>query len=253
MGPDSLPPHRLLSTVPIPSSSASTILSTYLANSEAHPHLHPDALITPTGVTFSSHGGPTGGVIMHNLRRIAAGLRGEYLEPEKTPEPEAEEVESGKQWKGKDKRKNIEVAGGEEGWQNMSEYERDNETEGLVVGDWGERDTFVAQGADVNTAVRVGRRGRERARRIRKRGRRRRGRGIRTLSGRRLRRKRRHNGIERQFADFNSPFGAMENPVPRPLYATEPSTVRPNLAYAYAFNATIPYVPQYQYCTLPAR
>ena len=88
MGPEALPPYRHLSSNPITAEHASSIVATYLANSESHAHLHPDALITPTGVQFSSHGGSTGGVVLHNLRRVAAGLRGEHLDPEPSPEPE---------------------------------------------------------------------------------------------------------------------------------------------------------------------
>ncbi|PSN65628.1 hypothetical protein BS50DRAFT_63433 [Corynespora cassiicola Philippines] len=152
MVPDTLPPHRHLSSTPISLSAASSLLETYLANSESHPHLHPDALITPTGVTFSSHGGPTGGVVMHNLRRVAAGLRGEFLEPEATPEPEEgeagaddEEGGSGKKGKKGKKGKTVDVEADPD-WQNMSEYERD---EGHVeVGEVGDRVAFVGEGGE---------------------------------------------------------------------------------------------------------
>lgn len=160
MVPESLPPYRYISSTPISTADASNLLNTYLTNSESHPHLHPDALITPGGVTLSAHGGPLGGVVLHNLRRVAAGLRGEYLEPEKTPEPEEQEEQNGDgKWK-KGKRRNIETAeaqavdanGGQtayaadEGWQNLSEYERE---QGQVeVGEVGDRNHFVASGGD---------------------------------------------------------------------------------------------------------
>ena len=141
---ETLPPYRHISSKPISLTDASQILGRYLVNSESHPHLHPDALITPTGVTFSSHGGPTGGVVMHNLRRVAAGLRGEYLEPEATPEPEELDEGSAKSKGEKGRRK----AAAEEEWQTMSEFERE---EGQVeVGEVGEeRTNFVQQGGDV--------------------------------------------------------------------------------------------------------
>ncbi|KAF1358011.1 hypothetical protein EJ07DRAFT_167031 [Lizonia empirigonia] len=128
MVPDAPPPHRLISSKPISTADASTMLQTYITNSEAHPHLHPDALITPTGVTFSSHGGPTGGVVMHNLRRVAAGLRGEYLEPEATPEPEDEE----------------EAGAAEIEWQDKETYEREQGE--IEVGDLGDRSNVVGEG-----------------------------------------------------------------------------------------------------------
>ncbi|KAJ4346302.1 hypothetical protein N0V95_005512 [Ascochyta clinopodiicola] len=158
MVPDAPPPHRLISSQPITTSAASTLLQTYIANSEAHPHLHPDALITPTGVTFSSHGGPTGGVVMHNLRRVAAGLRGEYLEPELTPEPEEEEaVAHGAHAKYSSKAKGKKTtfadadADADAGdvqieWQDKEAYEREQGE--LEIGDLGDRTNVVAEGGE---------------------------------------------------------------------------------------------------------
>src|SRR5690242_19811345 len=116
-----LPPYRRVSSRPISRANASNMLDKYLANSEAHPRLHPDSNITPTGVTFSSHGGPMGGVVMHKLRRVSAGLRGEYMEPEVTPEPddhvEQEHlVASGKRCKGKRNDEDDTTAGAVEDW-----------------------------------------------------------------------------------------------------------------------------------------
>ncbi|KAF2280924.1 uncharacterized protein EI97DRAFT_368477 [Westerdykella ornata] len=134
MHPEALPPYRHISNKPISLSAASALLDTYITNSETHPHLHPDALITPSGVTFSSHGGPLGGVIMHNLRRVAAGLRGEYLEPEATPEPEEQGVAFESKKKQGNKQGPNDASGTEEGWQDLSEYERE-EGEDAEVGE----------------------------------------------------------------------------------------------------------------------
>ncbi|KAF2034783.1 hypothetical protein EK21DRAFT_97410 [Setomelanomma holmii] len=141
------PPSRHVSSTTICLSDASRMLETYLTNSESHPHLHPDALITPTGVTFSSHGGPMGSVLMHNLRRVAAGLRGEYLEPEKTPEPEdngEEEFAGGRKFKkkGGNKRKETSV----EDWQDKAQYEQ--EEGGFEIGELGPRTNFVEEGGE---------------------------------------------------------------------------------------------------------
>ncbi|KAF2266345.1 hypothetical protein CC78DRAFT_155189 [Lojkania enalia] len=154
MTPDTLPPYRHISSKPVSLSAASTILSTYIANSESHPHLHPDALLTPTGVTFGSHGGPMGGVVMHNLRRVAAGLRGEHLAPEATPEPEDDEQAGAwsreKKRRRRKKNEGVSAAGAEE-WQTMSEWER--EEDGVEVGEIGPRDTFVGAGHEVDPTV----------------------------------------------------------------------------------------------------
>ena len=114
--------------------------------------MHPDALVTPTDINFSSHGGPTGNVVMHNLRRVAAGLRGEYLAPEKTPEPDenGEDVADGfgnKKFnkKGGKKRKDY-PATTDDDWQDQAEYERE---EGLIgVGEIALRSNFVQGGEE---------------------------------------------------------------------------------------------------------
>jgi hypothetical protein len=86
---------------------------------------------------------------MHNLWRVAAGLRGEYLEPEATPEAE-EEDEGRKEWKGKGKgswnkgEKEAEVPQ-DEGWQDQEVYEREVQVE---VDEVGKRENFVAQGGE---------------------------------------------------------------------------------------------------------
>lgn len=77
------PPARPVKTVPLPPNVALSTLQTFLTATEKHPYLHPDSLIQPGGVSFASSGnGPTGGLILHHLRRIAAGLNGESLIPE---------------------------------------------------------------------------------------------------------------------------------------------------------------------------
>lgn len=87
---------------------------------------------------------------MHNLRRVAAGLRGEYLEPEIEEDEEEEGAEKATatattQKKTDNKAKAVEESANE-GWQPMSEYERE---EGRVeVGEIGDRDNFVAAGVE---------------------------------------------------------------------------------------------------------
>jgi len=77
------PPARPVKAVPLPPNVALSTLQSFLTATEKYPHLHPDSLIQPGGVNFASSGnGPTGGLILHHLRRIAAGLNGESLIPE---------------------------------------------------------------------------------------------------------------------------------------------------------------------------
>ncbi|KAF9730664.1 hypothetical protein PMIN06_004158 [Paraphaeosphaeria minitans] len=145
MHAETLAPHRLVSSRSITLEKAASILDQYLANSEVHSHLHPDALITPSGTTFGAQGGSTGGVIMHNLRRVAAGLKGNYLEPEPTPEPEGGEQTAFDSTHNAQDQPNAGKTDGTatEDWQDMSEFERE---EGAIeVGEIGDRSNFVAQ------------------------------------------------------------------------------------------------------------
>ena len=113
------PPRRHVSSAPISLDDASAILEKYLSNSETYPHLHPDATITPEGVAFNAQGGAMGNPIMHHLRRVAAGLRGEYQEPERALDMEEDQqdftadvtVSGGKGKTGK------KAAGGDDDWQ----------------------------------------------------------------------------------------------------------------------------------------
>lgn len=147
-------PSRHIASAPTSLSCASRMLETYLKHSERHPHLHPDALITPTAVTFSSHGGPAGGVVMHNLRRVAAGLRGEYLEPEGTPAPEHGETDNpegfgaggrpAKSFSGEAEA--AETWSVQDDWQDKAEYE--HEQGAVEIGEIGDRTHVVREGGE---------------------------------------------------------------------------------------------------------
>lgn len=56
---------------------ALTLLQAYLAASETNAWLHPDAILSERGPRIA--GTMEGGLTMHNLRRVEAGLRGEWL------------------------------------------------------------------------------------------------------------------------------------------------------------------------------
>lgn len=59
--------------------TAQSQLASFLEKTSTQPHLHPDSLLSTTGITYSAHSGPSGGLAIHHLRRIEAGLRGEEL------------------------------------------------------------------------------------------------------------------------------------------------------------------------------
>jgi hypothetical protein len=139
------PPSRHISSQPVTLATASRILETYITHSESHAHLHPDSTITPEGITFSSKGGAEGNVVMHNLRRIAAGLRGEYMAPEMTPEPDDNDEDAAFDKRPNKKRKSFTSALNDD-WQDKAEYERE---EGVYeVGDVGVRSNFVQEGGE---------------------------------------------------------------------------------------------------------
>jgi hypothetical protein len=142
------PPRRHISGAPISLSDASGILEKYLSNSETHPHLHPDATITPEGVAFNAQGGAMGNPIMHHLRRVAAGLRGEYQEPERALDMEEDQqdftadvtVSGGKGKTGK------KAAGADDDWQDLASYQA--EQGDIEIGEIGDRTNVVQEGGE---------------------------------------------------------------------------------------------------------
>lgn len=142
------PPRRHISSAPISLSDASGILEKYLSNSETHPHLHPDATITPEGVAFNAQGGAMGNPIMHHLRRVAAGMRGEYQEPERALDLEEDQqdftadvtVSGGKGKTGK------KAAGADDDWQDLASYQA--EQGDIEIGEIGDRTNVVQEGGE---------------------------------------------------------------------------------------------------------
>ena len=142
-------------------------LAAFLEQTKTKPHLHPDALLSGTGIQYSATSGPNGGLALHQLRRIEAGLRGENLIPETAADlrqfeedgalPEGDDsaldtaIESKSARRGGLKRnRSIERvrewedgssqaalgAALEDGWQDQEEYERQQRP---LEGDVGER------------------------------------------------------------------------------------------------------------------
>jgi len=136
------PPRRHISSTPTSLASASSILQKYLQNSETHAHLHPDALITPDGVTSNAQGGSMGNPLMHHLRRVAAGLRGEYLEPDRTLDVDEEEEDAA----GASTGTGGKSAAAIEDWQDMAAYQA--EQGGIEIGEVGERTNVVQDGVE---------------------------------------------------------------------------------------------------------
>ena len=73
--------HASLSAKLAPS-EAQSFLNDFISSTHTKPHLHPDSVLTPSGVQFPPTSGPGGGLALHHLRRIAEGLGGVNLVPE---------------------------------------------------------------------------------------------------------------------------------------------------------------------------
>ncbi|KAI9865900.1 MAG: hypothetical protein M1813_001867 [Trichoglossum hirsutum] len=122
------PPTQTLSPPsPIPASLALQHVQAYLASALSKPHLHPSSNLTERGPTASLSSSTAGGLVLHNLRRVEAGLRGERWGGE---EEEEEEEKEGEREEGD--------GVGEEGWEDMALYQReqggggDGADEGMV-------------------------------------------------------------------------------------------------------------------------
>ena len=95
------PAHRLTPQ------TAQNQLKNFLSQTSTKAHLHPDALLSSTGIQFSANSGLTGGLALHHLSRIEAGLRGENLVQETQEELEAvfgEEMRAAGTLRGDDRR-----------------------------------------------------------------------------------------------------------------------------------------------------
>lgn len=75
----SLPPKYRHASIKITPKQAQENLVAFLAKTPSQPHLHPDAILSQDGIKFPAQSGPQGGLAIHHLRRIEAGLRGENL------------------------------------------------------------------------------------------------------------------------------------------------------------------------------
>ena len=144
-----LPPHRLHSSRPISQAEALGFLSTYLENAMTDPAFQPNALLTTSGPVSASHGGSSS-LILHNLRRVEAGLKGEHLGADFAFEDEIAEEELQKpqdQSNGdgsKDEEANGQPSGVDAEWQDKETFERQQKIE---VGDIRNRGGAMAEHA----------------------------------------------------------------------------------------------------------
>jgi len=132
------PPHRTVPSIPVSQEIALKYLSSYLAATSTTPHLLPNARLEASGPTAGS----SSSVTLHNLQRVEAGLKGEWL----APTLELNEGQGVAVAEGMDDGTNK--TGEAEGeWQDLEDYQREQSIE---EGDIGPRQTVVADSGEGN-------------------------------------------------------------------------------------------------------
>jgi hypothetical protein len=135
------PPHRAIPAVPISQDIALKFLSSYLEATKTSPHLLPNARLESSGPTAGSS---ASSVTIHNLKRVEAGLRGEWLAPTLDLEEGKVTVAEGMD-DGTNKGQYVNEEAEGEGWMDLDEYQREQSIEG---GEIGERLPGVAELGD---------------------------------------------------------------------------------------------------------
>ncbi|KAJ9374967.1 hypothetical protein DTO282E5_522 [Paecilomyces variotii] len=117
-GPSPLPPTTILSTKPISQSAAHDFLAAYLDRANTDPALQPNAVISERGPVSRTTSAALN-LILHNLKRVQAGLAGEVLGRDLTvakleTEPQTEEQADGTKegWVDKEKWQQADEEGG---------------------------------------------------------------------------------------------------------------------------------------------
>ncbi len=116
------PPHRSIDSIPVTQEIALTFLQNYLTAAKTSPYLLPNARLEPSGPTAGSS---NSSVTMHNLQRVEAGLRGQWLAPKLDLDHPSVEVAQGM-----DDGTNKNGEGNGEGWMDLDQYQREQSIEG---------------------------------------------------------------------------------------------------------------------------
>ncbi|TVY27580.1 hypothetical protein LHYA1_G004045 [Lachnellula hyalina] len=125
--------HNILRYCGVSQEIALKYLSSYLTATATKAHLLPNARLEASGPTAGS----SSSVTLHNLQRVEAGLRGEWLAP--TLQLNEGDGEGGdEEIAGQGMDDGTAVGAAEEGWQDLEEYQREQSIE---VGNVGGRDT----------------------------------------------------------------------------------------------------------------
>jgi hypothetical protein len=141
------PPVRSLPSIPVSTDDALQRLQSYLEATKSNPALLPNATLQVDGPKAQSESAAN--LAIHNLKRVEAGLRGEWLAPSLELEGDVIGGLGSHPAIGNGEVEGEDAAG--EGWQDLDEYQREQSVE---VGEVGPRDTGMGQ--EVEEAMTVG-------------------------------------------------------------------------------------------------
>ena len=144
-GPTPLHPTKILKTEQISQSAAHDFLAAYLNRAATDPSLQPDSTLSPHG-PVSANTGAAPNLVIHNLKRVQAGLAGEILGKDLTLtnqagvfELQSHQFTDGQNWSGQNAQD-----GANDGWQDLQRFER--EQVDLVEGGDGVEEADDAEG-----------------------------------------------------------------------------------------------------------
>ncbi|PYH93749.1 hypothetical protein BO71DRAFT_354694, partial [Aspergillus ellipticus CBS 707.79] len=119
-GPNALPPTTILSSKPVSQAEAHDYLAVYLDRAATDPALQPSAGISEHGpLSRTTAAAPN--LILHNLKRVQAGLAGEVLGRDLALAKFSAAEEGNEGWE--DPKKTTEEATAEEGNQEQMEWD----------------------------------------------------------------------------------------------------------------------------------
>jgi hypothetical protein len=125
------PPQRTIPSISISKEIALKFLSKYLEATKTSPYLLPNARLEASGPTVGSS---ASSVTLHNLGRVEAGLRGEWLAPTLDLVEGKVTVAEG-MGDGTNKGQDVNEEGEGQGWMDLDEYQREQSIEGGEIVD----------------------------------------------------------------------------------------------------------------------
>ncbi|KKK17662.1 hypothetical protein P175DRAFT_0498058 [Aspergillus ochraceoroseus IBT 24754] len=156
--PSPLPPTTIISSKPISQSIAHDFLAAYLDRATTDPALQPNAGISEHGpVSRTTAAAPN--LILHNLKRVQAGLAGEVLGRDLALAKLKEGLDAQQQSKDA-------TAGetGQDGWEDAKQFEQGVDTEGVA----GSQELMDVDKVDADASGRVDKEERKRKKKERR-------------------------------------------------------------------------------------